>query len=287
MGGSVTMPAPDPELERGQIEDMRVRMGIAKDQWAMAKQMQPLQKDQLQFGLDASKTAYEQTQADRRYALEKRGAYDAALDGVLAETKKFNQASRTNELGQQAAADVSRIWSIAQEQGQRGRSRAGINPISGKAIMAGQMEELGEASARAEAKRAVREAARQEGLNLNKANADMLGGFGAMASQLSPTSANLGWSGVNVMNEGTQGINAGYGTGAALSAAVGSNAANMYNLQSNLHTQSVVDNANRKGELMGTIAGAGGTLGAAKGGSFLASMNEKYNPNFMGPQRAG
>jgi hypothetical protein len=269
MGGSVSAPAPDPRLEAAQIEGMRSQMDIGRQSYALAREMQPKQMEQMRFGLDASKTAYEQTQQDRQYALAKREQYDKALGGVLNETEKFDEAARRNELGQQAAADISKAYSMAGEQGRRGSQRAGINPLSGKAIMADQAVELDEARARAEAGRLVGEAARQEGLNLKKGAVGMLAGYPAMASQLSPTSARLGWGGLDVANAGVGGLMSGATTASNLYGAAGENASGMYKTQSNLWSQAQKANVENQGEIYGAAAGAASRYGSMKYGDWM------------------
>jgi hypothetical protein len=145
-------------------------------------------------------------------------------------------------------------------------SRMGVNPLSGKALMAGQEGELSEAKARSEASRLVNEAARQEGIGLKKQAVNLLSGFPAMASQLSPTSARLGWGGVDVANAGVGGLSAGNAAGAEMWGGVSSNAGAMYNAQSNLSQAADTAATANKGEMMGTVAGAATSYGASKYG---------------------
>jgi len=264
MGGSVSAPAPDPRLEEAQISSMRGQMETGRAAQAMAEQLRPVQMEQMRFGMDASKTAYDQTQQDRQYALTKRDAYDKALGGVLNESQQFDEAARRNELGQQAAADVSKAFSQAGEQERRSLQRSGASPLSGKAIMADQGVELQEARARAEASRMVGEAARQEGLTRQKGAVGMLQGFPAMASQLSPQSARLGWGGVDVANAGAGGIMSGMSTASQLAGAADTNAAGMYNTQSGIWSQAQKANADNQGEIFGAVAGAGARYGAGQ-----------------------
>ena len=284
MGGKVSTTPVNPELERAQIASMRSQQAIGEKQMALAEEMQPMQREQLRFGIDATKTAYEQTQQDRQYALAKRDQYDKALGGVLNEAEKFDEASRRLELGQQAAADVSKAFSGAGEQQRRSLNRMGTNPLSGKALMADQGVELDEARARAEAKRVVNEAARQEGMGLKKAAVGMLSGYPAMASQLSPTSARLGWGGVDAANAGVSGMGQGYGTASDLAGAYGRNASDMYGAQSKLWSQSQTATAENRGELMGTIAGAASRYGASKmGGGTEGGFRYKV-PDYPGAE---
>lgn len=268
MGGKVSSAPVNPELEAAQIESMRQNMGIAKDAQRLSDEMRPLQMEQIKFGMDASREAYQQTQDDRSYALAKRDQYDKALGGLLDETENFDEASRRLELGQQAAADVSKAYSAAGDQQRRQVSRMGVNPLSGKALMADQSVELDEARARSEASRMVGQAAREEGLQLDKAAVGMLAGYPQMASQLSPNSARLGWGALDAANTGVNGLMSNFTTGAALNEAAGKNAAGMYNTQSDLWGKANVANIDSRGEIMGAAAGAGGAyLGSQYGGN--------------------
>src|SRR3954466_1097680 len=120
MGGSVKAPAPDPALMNAQIESLNSQTEVGRRTLANAETLAPLQREQMQVGLDTTRTAYDQTQADCEYALGKRGQYDTAVDAVLSEGDKFDEATRRQELMQQAQADISTQFSGAQEQQARG-----------------------------------------------------------------------------------------------------------------------------------------------------------------------
>jgi hypothetical protein len=267
MGGKVSTTPVNPELEQAQIESMRQNMVIGKKQQELSDQMRPMQMDQIKFGMDASKQAYKDTQDDRSYALAKRDQYDKALGGLLNETDNFDEASRRLELGQQAAADVSSAFSQAGDQQRRQVSRMGVNPLSGKALMADQGVELEEAKARAQASRMVSEAAHAEGLQKDKAAVGMLAGYPQMASQLSPNSARLGWGSLDAANTGVAGLMSNFTTGAALNEAVGKNASGMYGLQSDLWAKSSAQNSDANSEVYGAAAGAAGSYFGSKYGT--------------------
>ncbi len=267
MGGKVSATPVDPVLEQAQIDSMRGNMEIAKKSQYLADQMRPMQLDQIKFGMDASKQAYADTQSDRQYALDKRDQYDKALGGLLTETENFDEASRRLELGQQAQADVSSAYSAAGDQTRRGLNRAGVNPLSGKALTADRSVELDEAAARSQASRMVGEAAHAEGLQLDKAAVGMLAGYPQMASQLSPNSARLGWGALDAANSGVAGMMSNFQTGAALNAAAGKNAAGMYGMQSDLYGKADVANIDSRGEIMGAAAGAAGAYAGSQWGT--------------------
>ena len=69
-GKGQSAPAPDPRLIEAQIRSMGIQDDMIGRIVASAEAMQPLQEEQMRFGLDANRTAFEQSQADRNYALE-------------------------------------------------------------------------------------------------------------------------------------------------------------------------------------------------------------------------
>lgn len=284
MGSSASAPAPDPELERAQIASMRHGLRIGQRQQEMAEELLPTQREALKFGMESSREAYRQTQEDRAYALEKRGQYDKALGGLVNEASKFNEAARANELGQQVSADVRSAFS--QAQAQRKRQMGSYNPLSGKIVLGEQAGELAEAKALADARRMVGEQARAEGLGVSKGVAALLSDAPATAASLSPSSARLGWGVVDLANAGVAGMNQQFSQGADLWGAAGKNAGDMYNNQSRIWSDANVANIKSRGEMAGIIAGGASSAIGAKGGDWLASANEKFNPNFMGPPRA-
>jgi hypothetical protein len=288
MGGSVKAPAPDPALQQAQIDSLTAQGELGRRQLNMTERMAPIQMDQMQFGLDASKTAYEQTQADRQYALGKRDQYDKAVEGVLAEGDKFDEATRRQELMQQAKADISMQFSGAQDQLQRGLNRAGVMPGSGKALLMQQAGELAEASAKSRAGLMVSEAAKKEGLQLKGQNAAMLAGAPAAAASLTPTGANLGVMGLDAANTGAGGMSQGFTDAASAVGAYGKSAGDMYSSQSKLYNDAQSYNNKLGNEVIGTAAGAAGSA-AYKGknnydwnGSVWDSNRKGTNQNNLG-----
>jgi hypothetical protein len=281
MGGSVSAPAPDPALMEAQVQSLQSQTDIGRRTLANAEQMMPVQREQMQFGLDAGKKAYEQTQDDRKYALEKRGQYDTALDAVLSESEKFDEANRRQELMQQAQADISSQFSAAQEQQQRGLDRAGVAPGSGKALMLGQQGELAEAAARSRAGLMVSEAAKKEGLQLRGQNVALLSGAPAAAASLSPTGASLGAMGLDVANTGLAGMNAGLGEADKAVAAYGKSAGDQWNSANALYTKAQDTNAHSNAEITGSA------LGLAAMGGYKGYKNYTKTGNVLGNRFSG
>ncbi len=238
----------------------------------------------MQFGLDASRKAYEQTQADRQYALDKRGQYDQAVGAVMSESAKFDEATRRQELMQDAKADISREFSAAQEQqSARPVERAENMPGSGRACSAGQQAELAEAAAKSRAGLMVSEAAKKEGLQLRGSNVAMLAGYPAQAASLTPTGANLGVMGLDIANTAGAGMNEMF-TGAGKAAAdYGKTAADMWSGQNKLYTDS--ECCQRQGAQAQAdrqrLVGLAGTAG------YAGANNYNWNGSVMNTGRKG
>lgn len=279
MGGSVKAPAPDPALQEANIESLRSQADIGRRTLALQQELTPIQKEQMQFGLDAARTGYEQTQADRAYALEKRGLYDKAVDAVLSDSEKFDEATRRQELMQMAQADISQQFSSAQDQQRRGLARAGVAPGSGKALMAGQQAELAEAAAKSRAGLLVTEAAKKEGLQLKGQNVAMLSGYPMQAASLTPTGANLGVMGLDVANTGAGGMMEGLTAAGKAAADYGASAGNQWANANKLYIDANAHNSSSKAEMTGSLAGAAIT------GGFKGWNNYKYNGNVFDTSR--
>ncbi len=281
MGGSVSAPAPDPALANAQVESLESQADIGRRTLANAESMAPVQREQMQFGLDAGKKAYEQTQEDRTYALGKRGQYDQAVDAVLSDSAKFDEANRRQELMQQAQADISREYSAAEEQQQRGLNRAGVSPTSGKAIMAGQQAELAEAAAKSRAGLMVSEAAKKEGLELKGQNVAMLAGYPAAAASLTPAGAKLGVMGLDTANTAQQGMNTGLTDADRAVAAYGASAGDQWSSANNLYLKSQADSAKSDSTMIGSAVGLAGMAGYS-GISNYGKSGQFWNSNAAG-----
>lgn len=56
---SSNVPAPDPRLVEAQIKSMGIQDDVIQKIMQQSDEVQPLQKEQLQFGLDSARTAYD------------------------------------------------------------------------------------------------------------------------------------------------------------------------------------------------------------------------------------
>jgi hypothetical protein len=252
-------PAPDPRLIEAQIKSMGLQDEAIAEIMAQSREMQPLIKEQTQFGLDSARTAFDQSQQDRTYALGRRDELTGVQDTMLADAKSFNTEGKRAELAAQAGADVASSFAGMRQQSNRDMARRGVNPFSGKMAQMQTQQDLGEATARAGAANAARVNARNEGRALNDRAANVLSGFPAMGMQATGAAAGFGANGVNIANAGAQGMNAGFAQAGGLAGQMGSNAANMYGTMGSYKNQADANALARVKTTMDSINGFANT----------------------------
>ncbi len=256
-GGS-SAPAPDPRLVQAQIKSMGIQDSAIQQMLANSNELMPLQKQQLQFGLDSAKTAYDQSQSDRQWLLSRRDQLTGMQDSLVKEAQAFNTDARREELAGQAMADVNAAASSAREQSARSMARMGITPGSGRAMAMDSQLQLAQTVAGAGASNNARTAARNEGRALTDRAVNALAGYPAMSSQSATTGAALGGSGVGLTSASLAGQNSGFGSAAAVAGQLGTNATSMWGAQANYKANSesggssFADTAGGIGSLVGT-----------------------------------
>lgn len=259
MGKSSDAPAPDPRLTEAQIRSID-KQGLFMDQiMANSNEMLPLQKEQLRWGLDTSRMAWDQAQGDREWMLGRRGALSGLQDRLVQDANTFNTEARRQELAGEALGDVNQAFDNVRGQGLRTMTRMGVNPNDGRMMAFNNQTSNAQALAMATAANKVRQAARQEGFQLTDRATNALAGYPAMGMQATQAGAGYGAAGLNMANQGLAGMNSGYGAGGQLAGQMGANATNMWSAQSRAH-QAAQDSDN---QLFGAGLGAIGTLGAA------------------------
>ena len=258
-GKGDSAPPPDPRLVSAQIKSMGYQDQALQQMISINNQMAPLQREQLQFGLDSSRTAYAQSQADRAYALERRGLQTEMQDRIAAQANEFNQPGRMEQMADEANADVDSAFSNVRGQSQRAMARRGVNLSSGRAAALDQSLNIDQASAKANAANRVRAAARQEGYALTDRANNALAGYATQASSLSGAGAGYGSNGLGLANSALQGLNSGWGQVNQGAASLGQNAGSMYNTQLSAWQQG----QNAKSEASGALAGGLMTTGGA------------------------
>lgn len=262
-GGSKgsSAPAPDPALVQAQIRSMGIQDSAIQAMLNNSNELLPLQKQQLQFGLDSAKTAYEQSQSDREWLLSRRDSLSGMQDKLVAEANDFNTEARREELAGQAMADVNTAASSAREQSARSMARMGIAPGTGRAQAMDQQLQIAQAAAGAGAANNARTAAREEGRALTDRAVNALAGYPAMSSQATTTGAALGGSGVGLTSASLAGQNAGYGSAAQVAAQMGANATSMWGAQASYKSQQ--DQLSQGDSFGGILGGLGGLASGA------------------------
>lgn len=258
---SSSAPAPDPRLVEAQIRSMGIQDDVIKRVMQQSEEIQPLQKEQLQFGLDSARTAYDQSQQDRTWMLDRRGALTTMQDTLTQDARSFNTEDKANELAGKAMADVNQGFANAEGQQSRALARMGVNPSSGKALAMGNQTAIAKATALAAAGSGARDRARTEGYALTDRATNALAGYPAMGMQATGAGAGYGASGTAIANQGLAGMNSGYGAAGTMAGQMGQNAAGMYGAMGSY--KNGADNAAANANPMGALLGAGAQLGAA------------------------
>lgn len=259
MGKSSDAPAPDPRLTEAQIRSID-KQGLFMDKiMANSDAMLPLQQEQLRWGLDTSRQAWDQTQADREWMLNRRGALSGLQDRLVQDANTFNTEARRQELAGEALGDVNQAFDSVRGQGLRTMARMGINPNDGRMMSFNNQTGNAQALAMATAANKVRQAARAEGMAMTDRATNALAGYPAMGMQATQAGAGYGSAGLGLANAGLAGMNSGYGAGGQLAGQMGQNATGAFNAQANYKLQS--DQA--ANEPLGALFGVAGQLGAA------------------------
>jgi hypothetical protein len=252
---SSSAPAPDPRLVEGQLRSMGIQDSAIQKIMANSDSLMPMQRQQLQFGLDTSRKAFDQSQEDRTWALGKRDQLDAAQKPLLDAATNFNEHDRGEQMRGEAFGDIGQAFSAARGEGARGLARMGVNPSDGRFAAMESRTGVDEALAKANAGMKVRAAAKAEGLNLQTNAANMLSGFPAMASGLTGQGQGFGSAGVGLTGQSLNGMNSGYDAAGRMGGNMGANATGMWNAQAGYKNgQDQIAAANNP---MSTILGAG------------------------------
>ncbi|ULR90905.1 hypothetical protein [Comamonas sp. B21-038] len=249
--GGTSTPAPDPRLVEAQVRNLGVQDDMIRQIIQNTNDMAPVQKEQTQFALDTARQSWEQSQADREYAIGRRDQLTGLQDTMIQDAKTFNTEAKREELAGQAAADVSQAYTSAQRTQAAEMARMGVNPADGKYGSMSNALSATTALASASAKNGARTAARQEGQMLTDRASNALAGYPAMGMQTTAATAGYGGMGQSVANTGLAGLNSGYGQAAGMAGNAGNSAANMWGQQSNAYQQSQASSGATTGTLLG------------------------------------
>lgn len=255
-GASVQM---SQAMENAQIKSMDYQDQATQQVMRYNDEMAPIQRDALSFGLSSAKTAYGQAQDDRTYALGRRNLQTGLQDTMVSDARSFNQVGRQEQMAREASADVTTAFGAAQAQQQRGLSRMGVNPSSGRALAMANQSSIAMAAAQSSAANKTRQAARQEGYALTDRANSAMAGYSTQASGNTGQGAGYGSSGVGMANSSLSGMNSGASAMAGIASGMGNtanSAMNAYSGQMNANTNAAGDGG--AGMLVG-LASAGAT----------------------------
>lgn len=270
-GGS-SAPPPDPRLVEAQIKSMGIQDNAIQMMMDNSRELAPMQKEAMKFGLDSSKTAWDQSQADRDWALDRRGELTGMQDRMLSDARAFNEGDRANQLGEEAMQGVNASFTNANGMMNRQLAARGINAGSGAALAAMNDNSLMQAVAAASAGNKVREAARQEGYALTDRAAGALQGYPTMGMQATGAGAGYGSAGLGVANSGLAGLNSGWNSAGGMAGQMGANATNMWNAQAQ-YKLGADKNAQSESDPFGAILGKGfGALSTGLGDKFAPKL---------------
>lgn len=258
--GKVDTPAPDPRLVDAQIESLDMQRQVMNMIMDQSKEFAPLQKEQMQFGLDSARKAYEQSQQDRDWMLGRRGQLSGLQDQLTRDAQSFNTEDRRSELAGEAMGDVNQAFANARGQADRDMARMGVNPNDGRqAAVSGQLaaqQALGLATAGNKA----RSQARQEGYALTDRATNALAGYPAMGMQATGAGAGYGGMGLQLANAGLAGMNSGLLAAGGMAGNMGQNATNQWSAQQNAYMQAQNADSAAFGGLGSAIGGIGTAL---------------------------
>lgn len=256
---SSSAPSPDPRLVEAQIRSMGIQDTAIQRLMASAESMMPLQREQMQFALDANREGVANARSDREWMLSRRAMLSGVQDRLAQDASTFNESQRRDEFAQQATADAEAAISRARESSARDAARRGISPFSGASRSADARLTLGGAALTAGAATNARRAARQEGFALTDRATNALAGYPAMSSAATGQGAALAANGVNIVNAGADGMGAGVGRAATVAGQMGANATGMFNAQAGFKNaqDQIAASSDPFNTILGAVAGAG------------------------------
>lgn len=223
---SSSAPAPDPRLIDAQIRSMGIQDSSIQRLLSNSESMMPLQREQMQFGLDTSRSAYQQSQEDRSWMLGRRGMLSAVQDRIASDATNFDEDSRAAELSAAGMADIQAGAGAARSSAMRTAGLRGMNTAKISEAFARQGTQM--ASAQANAAFMAKTAAKAEGLQLTDRANNALAGYPAMSMQATGAGAGYGAAGLGLANAGLGGMNSGFQAAGGMAGQMGNNAAGMY-----------------------------------------------------------
>jgi hypothetical protein len=258
-GGS-SAPPPDPALIAAQIRSLDTQGEAIRQVMENSGRLLPMQEEAMRFGLDTSKTAYNQSQQDREWMLGRRGALSGLQDRLVSDANVDPRA-----LGDQYAteniASLNAGLSRMTDSQNRNYDRRGVNINSAsRAALDAQTKVMAAAQAAGLAS-AGRQRGKQESYALTDRATNALAGYPAMAANMTGQGAGFGGLGLDTANKGLAGMNSGFGAGSQMAGQMGQNATSMWNAQANYKVNA--DKQAADSDPFATILGAGTQIASA------------------------
>lgn len=261
-GKGSSAPAPDPRLVEAQIRSMGIQDDAIARILKTAEEMAPVQREQMQFGLDAARTAFNDARDDRAFSVARRGVLSGLQDKLVSEATAFDTDARREELAGEASADVAQVFDGARGQLARNLARTGVNPASGAAATAMSRMATDEALAKVTGMNKARTGARIEGIQMTDRATNSLAGYPSMSMQATGAGAQYAASGINLANVTQAGLNSGAASAAQVAGQLGANATGMFGQQAsykNAQDRLAIEEGSALVGALGSLAGAGVT----------------------------
>ena len=259
MGKESSAPAPDPRLVEAQVRSLGIQEDAVNRMLKISEEMAPLQRQEMEAALHRSGVLWDQSQADREFALGKRSQLSGIQDAIAQESARFSESDRRDQLAGQASSDVEQAFENARGQLEREKTRMGVNPNDGRGQAMSNSLGISEALAKVTGRNLAGQQARGERLGLQDRANNVLAGYPAMSAGSVGTGLGTMGAGQQALNSGMSGLMAGPQTAASGANQFGSAAGNMWSAQANRY-----DNAQAAGGQEAAAAGSAlGTVSMA------------------------
>lgn len=262
-GGGGGTPPPDPKLIAAQIKSLGVQDEMMQQIMRTSAEMQPIQKEQMEFGLKAARTAYDQSQDDRAFMLSRRDKLSGLQDTIVDDAKNFNVEDKRAEMAATNQADVNASFANSEAQQRRSQNRMGVNPNSGKSAALGSMTAIAKAAALATAGNKATTDAQDMKYKLTDRASNALAGYPAMGMQATGAGATMGGMGLATANSGISGMNSGFGMAGGMAGQSAQGYGSAWSAQSNAYQQDQSAQAQASaatGQAIGGLATAGAIM---------------------------
>ena len=221
----------------------------------------PLQKEELQQGIDANNTAASENQDQYQFQKGQQQKLAGVQGSMLNEAATYNTTAKQNQLAGEAEGDVTQAFTNSDAQNTRSLNREGVDPGSGRALAIKNENSVAQATSLAGAGNSARQQAVNTGFALEDRAAGSLSGTTQATQGAIAEGASIGAGGIADANAGLAGLNSGYGLASGSAGSLGSNASGMYGTQANAYQSS--QNAEAQSDA---------ALGTAVGGIAIAAI---------------